>query len=224
MPSYCRALSRGILAMSNDLLTLTATQAARLIHTGQLSPLDLMEAYLDHIGSREPTVRAFVHFDPDQVRAVHRVGPARPAARHPHRGQGRAGHRRHAQPVRIADLGQTGSRGPTPPPSHGRAVPAPSSYGKTVTTEFATRKPGPTMNPANPAHTPGGSSSGSAAGVGAGLFPLAYGTQTAGSVIRPGRLLRRRRLQAQLRPDQPHRHEDHVGQPGHGWRYRSHGR
>jgi Asp-tRNA(Asn)/Glu-tRNA(Gln) amidotransferase A subunit family amidase len=59
------------------------------------------------------------------------------------------------------------------------------SYGKTVTTEFATRKPGPTMNPANPAHTPGGSSSGSAAGVGAGLFPLAYGTQTAGSVIRP---------------------------------------
>jgi Asp-tRNA(Asn)/Glu-tRNA(Gln) amidotransferase A subunit family amidase len=57
--------------------------------------------------------------------------------------------------------------------------------GKTVTTEFATRKPGPTMNPVNPAHTPGGSSSGSAAGVGAGLFPLAYGTQTAGSVIRP---------------------------------------
>ncbi len=57
--------------------------------------------------------------------------------------------------------------------------------GKTVTTEFATRKPGPTMNPANPAHTPGGSSSGSAAGVAAGLFPLAYGTQTAGSVIRP---------------------------------------
>jgi Asp-tRNA(Asn)/Glu-tRNA(Gln) amidotransferase A subunit family amidase len=57
--------------------------------------------------------------------------------------------------------------------------------GKTVTTEFATRSPGPTCNPVNPAHTPGGSSSGSAAGVGAGLFPLAYGTQTAGSVIRP---------------------------------------
>jgi Asp-tRNA(Asn)/Glu-tRNA(Gln) amidotransferase A subunit family amidase len=54
-----------------------------------------------------------------------------------------------------------------------------------VTTEFATRKPGPTMNPVNPDHTPGGSSSGSAAGVAAGLFPLAYGTQTAGSVIRP---------------------------------------
>jgi Asp-tRNA(Asn)/Glu-tRNA(Gln) amidotransferase A subunit family amidase len=57
--------------------------------------------------------------------------------------------------------------------------------GKTVTTEYATRKPGPTGNPHNLAHTPGGSSSGSAAGVAAGFFPLAYGTQTAGSVIRP---------------------------------------
>jgi Asp-tRNA(Asn)/Glu-tRNA(Gln) amidotransferase A subunit family amidase len=57
--------------------------------------------------------------------------------------------------------------------------------GKTVTTEFATRKPGPTTNPHNAAHTPGGSSSGSAAGVGAGFFPLAFGTQTAGSIIRP---------------------------------------
>ena len=57
--------------------------------------------------------------------------------------------------------------------------------GKTVTTEFATRHPGPTINPHNPAHTPGGSSSGSAAGVAAGYFPFAYGTQTAGSVIRP---------------------------------------
>ncbi|MFC7552105.1 amidase family protein [Pseudoroseomonas wenyumeiae] len=57
--------------------------------------------------------------------------------------------------------------------------------GKTVTTEFATRHPGPTTNPHNPAHTPGGSSSGSAAGVAAGFFPLAFGTQTGGSVLRP---------------------------------------
>jgi Asp-tRNA(Asn)/Glu-tRNA(Gln) amidotransferase A subunit family amidase len=57
--------------------------------------------------------------------------------------------------------------------------------GKTVTTEFATRQPGPTANPVNPAHTPGGSSSGSAAGVADGFFPLAFGTQTAGSIIRP---------------------------------------
>jgi Asp-tRNA(Asn)/Glu-tRNA(Gln) amidotransferase A subunit family amidase len=57
--------------------------------------------------------------------------------------------------------------------------------GKTVTTEFAYFEPGPTRNPYNPEHTPGGSSSGSAASVGAGLCPLALGTQTIGSVIRP---------------------------------------
>ena len=57
--------------------------------------------------------------------------------------------------------------------------------GKTVTTEFAYFEPGPTRNPQDPAHTPGGSSSGSAAAVAAGLVPLAIGTQTIGSVIRP---------------------------------------
>lgn len=57
--------------------------------------------------------------------------------------------------------------------------------GKTATTEFAYFAPAPTVNPLNPAHTPGGSSSGSAAGVAAGFFTLALGTQTVGSVIRP---------------------------------------
>jgi Asp-tRNA(Asn)/Glu-tRNA(Gln) amidotransferase A subunit family amidase len=57
--------------------------------------------------------------------------------------------------------------------------------GKTVTTEFAYYEPGPTRNPHNPDHTPGGSSSGSAAAVAAGFCPLAIGTQTIGSVIRP---------------------------------------
>src|SRR5881398_2304129 len=57
--------------------------------------------------------------------------------------------------------------------------------GKTVTTEFAYRQPGKTRNPWNPAHTPGGSSSGSAAAVAAGFVPAAIGTQTLGSVIRP---------------------------------------
>jgi Asp-tRNA(Asn)/Glu-tRNA(Gln) amidotransferase A subunit family amidase len=57
--------------------------------------------------------------------------------------------------------------------------------GKTVTTEFAYFPPGPTTNPHNPAHTPGGSSSGSAAAVAAGMSPLALGTQTIGSIIRP---------------------------------------
>src|SRR5690606_18990353 len=57
--------------------------------------------------------------------------------------------------------------------------------GKTVTAEYAFREPGPTRNPANLAHTPGGSSSGSAAAVAAGMVPLALSTQTGGSIIRP---------------------------------------
>lgn len=57
--------------------------------------------------------------------------------------------------------------------------------GKTVTTEFAYFEPGPTRNPHNLKHTPGGSSSGSAAAVAAGIVPLAFGTQTIGSIIRP---------------------------------------
>src|SRR5260370_42252979 len=57
--------------------------------------------------------------------------------------------------------------------------------GKTVTTEFATFHPGPTCNPRNPTHTPGGSSSGSAAAVADWMVPLAFGSQTAGSIIRP---------------------------------------
>ncbi|GLS28894.1 Asp-tRNAAsn/Glu-tRNAGln amidotransferase A subunit [Mesorhizobium albiziae] len=57
--------------------------------------------------------------------------------------------------------------------------------GKTVTTEFAFLQPADTRNPRNPAHTPGGSSSGSAAAVAAGMVPIAIGTQTGGSVIRP---------------------------------------
>ncbi|MEV4623560.1 amidase [Asanoa sp. NPDC049573] len=57
--------------------------------------------------------------------------------------------------------------------------------GKTVTAEFASVDPGPTRNPHDPAHTPGGSSSGSAAAVAAGMVPIALGSQTLGSVIRP---------------------------------------
>src|SRR5437899_3106531 len=63
----------------------------------------------------------------------------------------------------------------------GRAV----IMGKTVTTEFAPRTPGKTRNPHNAGHTPGGSSSGSAAAVAAGMVPLALGSQTTGSTIRP---------------------------------------
>ena len=73
--------------------------------------------------------------------------------------------------------------------------------GKTVTTEFATRTPGKTRNPHNPAHTPGGSSSGSAAAVAAGMVPLALGSQTDGSTIRPASYCGVYGLQADARPD-----------------------
>jgi Asp-tRNA(Asn)/Glu-tRNA(Gln) amidotransferase A subunit family amidase len=170
--------------MSKELLSLTATQAVRLIHAGKLRPEALMDAYLDHIARRDPGVLAFAHFDPDQARAA--SASARPG---PLQGI----------PIGAKDVLDTADM----PSQYGspiwtswqpRADSAPVAWareaggvviGKTVTTEFATRKPGATMNPVNAAHTPGGSSSGSAAGVGAGLFPLAYGTQTAGSVIRP---------------------------------------
>jgi Asp-tRNA(Asn)/Glu-tRNA(Gln) amidotransferase A subunit family amidase len=170
--------------LPGDLCSLTASRAARLMREGELRKEALMDAYLDRIARLEPQIRAFVDFTPDQARratAAARPGPL------------------HGIPVGIKDVLDTADM----PSQYGspiwrdwqpKADSAPVAwvkaaggvpYGKTVTTEFATRKPGPTMNPVNPAHTPGGSSSGSAAGVGAGLFPLAYGTQTAGSVIRP---------------------------------------
>jgi Asp-tRNA(Asn)/Glu-tRNA(Gln) amidotransferase A subunit family amidase len=159
-------------------------QATRLIHDGKLRPEALMDAYLDRIASRNPSVEAFAHFDAAHARAAASAAPKGPL-------QG--------IPIGVKDVldtadmpSQYGSpiwtgwqpRSDAAPVAWARAAGG-VAIGKTVTTEFATRKPGATMNPVNPAHTPGGSSSGSAAGVGAGLFPLAYGTQTAGSVIRP---------------------------------------
>jgi Asp-tRNA(Asn)/Glu-tRNA(Gln) amidotransferase A subunit family amidase len=56
--------------MSSDLISLTAKQAVRLIHAGELRPEALIDAYLDHIAHRDPTVRAFTHFDPAEARAA----------------------------------------------------------------------------------------------------------------------------------------------------------
>ena len=77
------------------------------------------------------------------------------------------------------------------------------SLGKTVTTEFATADPSPTRNPWNTAHTPGGSSSGSAAAVAARMIPAALGSQTGGSTLRPGSIQWYCRAQTHLRPHQP---------------------
>ena len=172
------------MSRSSDPWQMTATQAVRLIQDGTLHPRDLIESCLARIAELEPSIRAFTCFDADYARS--QAAGARPG---PLQGI----------PVGIKDVLDTADM----PSEYGspiwkgwrpRADSAPVAwartagavpYGKTVTTEFATRKPGPTVNPANHAHTPGGSSSGSAAGVAAGFFPIAYGTQTAGSVIRP---------------------------------------
>ena len=170
--------------ISSDLHQLTATEATRRMRSGRLHPMGLMQACLARIAEREPTVRAFAWFDADT---------ALTGAQSPLPGP------LHGLPIGVKDVLDTADM----PSEYGspiwsgwrpRADAACVAWaraagavvtGKTVTTEFATRRPGPTTNPANPGHTPGGSSSGSAAGVAAGFFPLAYGTQTAGSVIRP---------------------------------------
>ena len=167
-----------------DPARLTATEAARLIREEKLRPEALMEACLARIAEREASVRAFAWFDAaaaSKAAAAARPGPL------------------HGLPVGVKDVLDTADM----PSEYGspiwsgwrpRADAAAVAWaraaggvviGKTVTTEFATRKPGPTRNPHNLGHTPGGSSSGSAAGVAECFFPLAYGTQTAGSVIRP---------------------------------------
>src|SRR5258708_12152452 len=85
--------------------------------------------------------------------------------------------------------------------------------GKTTTTAFASRDPTATLNPHNPAHTPGGSSSGSAAAVSAGMIPLALGTQTRGSGVPPAALLARAPLKTTLSllpPPPPERYFFHL--------------
>lgn len=167
-----------------DPFRLTATDAAARIRAGTLHAAALMEACLDRIAAREGAVHAFAWFDAQAARDGARA--AGPGALH-------------GLPVGVKDLIATADM----PTAYGsviwqgfrpRADAAAVAWtraaggvviGKTVTTEFANRTPGPTANPHNLAHTPGGSSSGSAAGVADFFFPLAFGSQTAGSVIRP---------------------------------------
>jgi amidase len=146
-----------------------------------------VQASLDRIAEREPVVKAWVHLDKELALRQARAADA-----------AKGGVLR-GVPIGAKDIIDTHDM----PTGHNSAiftgkVPFGDAacialcrsanaviMGKTVTTEFANRHPGPTTNPHNPAHTPGGSSSGSAAAVGDGHVPLAFGTQTGGSVIRP---------------------------------------
>jgi Asp-tRNA(Asn)/Glu-tRNA(Gln) amidotransferase A subunit family amidase len=167
---------------------LTATEAASRIDAGNLTAEALIASCIERIEAREDAVRAWKHFDPEaaltQARALDRGGNQGPI---------------HGIPFGAKDIIDTS----TMPTGHGSpiyeghqpAIDAPCValslqsggvlMGKTVSTEFASRHPGATRNPHNPAHTPGGSSSGSGAAVTDSMVPFAFGTQTGGSVIRP---------------------------------------
>jgi len=171
-----------------ELNQLSAAVAARRIAAGQLKSEDLVRACLDRIKSRDAEVRAWVDFDPAPALAQARAADSR---------------REHGPlagiPVGVKDVLDTADL-PTQcnsPIYQGYRPLADAAcvalarragglvLGKTVTTEFASRSPGATRNPHNLEYSPGGSSSGSAAAVADFMVPLALGTQTGGSVIRP---------------------------------------
>ncbi len=178
--------------MSADLTALPCTEAAARIAKGDLTSQALVTAYLDRIAEMEPSIRAWAFVDREL--ALERAREADQAVT-ASRGVGPL----HGVPVGLKDIIDTADM----PTEHGSAAfkgrrPEADAVcvtalrragaivlGKTVTTELANLTPSHTRNPVNPAHTPGGSSAGSAAAVGAGMVPLAVGTQTGGSVIRP---------------------------------------
>lgn len=178
--------------MASELQPVTALELAAAIRDGRTTALAATEACLARIAEREPEVQAFAFLDPDHARAQAR-------ALDDARKRGRPLGPLHGLPVGIKDIIDTSDM----PTEHGTVLHAgrrPRTdatvvarlraagaviLGKTVTTELAVYSPNQTRNPHDPSRTPGGSSSGSAAAVAAGMVPLALGTQTNGSVIRP---------------------------------------
>ncbi|MGE0874951.1 MAG: amidase [Burkholderiales bacterium] len=177
---------------ASQLNQLSATDAARAIRDGAISSEQLVEACLARVREADPVVQAWAHLDPE-----HALAQAR--ARDQDRREGRPTGPLHGIPVGVKDImdtldyptedGTVLHAGRTP--EHDATVVAllraagAVVLGKTVTTECAYFAPGKTRNPHNPEHTPGGSSSGSAAAVASGMVPLALGSQTNGSTIRP---------------------------------------
>ena len=168
--------------------TLSASEAVRQIAAKKITSQALVRDCLDRIEAREGDVQAWAFLDREAA-----LRQARAADAGPSRGL------LHGLPVGVKDLIDTADM-PTTYGSpiysaHRPAWDAPCValtraaggiiLGKTVTTEFAVMHPGKTRNPHNTGHTPGGSSSGSAAAVADCMAPLAFGTQTAGSIIRP---------------------------------------
>jgi Asp-tRNA(Asn)/Glu-tRNA(Gln) amidotransferase A subunit family amidase len=178
-----------------DLFRLTASEASRLIAKREISSEELVKSCLGRIRGREPAVQAWAHLDEGLALTAARAADAVLAANRPEPPRGPL----HGIPFAVKDVIDSADL----PTEYGSEIfkghrPAKDAacvtamkqagailLGKTVATEFATYRPGKTRNPHNPAHTPGGSSSGSGAAVGDGMVPLAFGNQTAGSHIRP---------------------------------------
>jgi Asp-tRNA(Asn)/Glu-tRNA(Gln) amidotransferase A subunit family amidase len=169
-------------------IPISATEAAAAIAAGKLTSEALVAACLERIEEREDDVRAWAYIDPQLA-----LEQARQRDREPARS------RLHGIPVGVKDVIDTCDM----PTEYGSPIyrghrPACDAacvaqvrelggviLGKTVSTEFATRHPNKTRNPRNFEHTPGGSSSGSAAAVADGMVPVAFGTQTSSSIVRP---------------------------------------
>lgn len=175
--------------MHNDHINqLSLLDMSQAVHNGRLRPSQIVEACIERIAQREPQVQAWESLD---------TAAALEQARHldtlPPKGL------LHGLPIGVKDTIDTvdfpTGRGSPIYSGHRTSWDASSVallkraggliLGKTVTTEFAYFRPGKTANPHNLAHTPGGSSSGSAAAVADFMVPAALGTQTAGSLIRP---------------------------------------
>ncbi len=173
---------------NRDILAMTARQLASAVTGGRITARSVAEAHLERIAEVDGPVMAWQHLDPAQVRSR--------ADRLDERGARGA---LAGVPLGVKDMIETADM----PTGYGTRFydgfqplwDAPCVQiatdagalvmGKTVSTELAMASPNKTRNPHNPAHTPGGSSSGSCAAVAAGMVPLAFGTQTSGSVIRP---------------------------------------
>ncbi len=171
-----------------DITALSACDLAARLRARTLRASDVVEAYLARIDALDGELHAWAHVAPDRVRAQARALDS-----------GAVAGPLHGVPVAVKDIIDTLDL----PTEYGSAIyrghrPAADAHcvaavraagaivlGKTVTTELAFLAPGPTVNPHDHAHTPGGSSSGSAAAVAARMVPFAFGTQTGGSIVRP---------------------------------------
>jgi Asp-tRNA(Asn)/Glu-tRNA(Gln) amidotransferase A subunit family amidase len=179
-----RIEAMNIHALRTSERALHALELARRIEAGELTPAAVLESCERAIAAREAEIGAFTAVDLPRAKKSAASSPAG-ALR--------------GLPVGVKDIFDTVDF----PTEYGSSIYAghrPRTdaalvsqirrasgvlLGKTVTTEFAHMHPGKTRNPRNPQHTPGGSSSGSAAAVGAGMIPIAIGSQTGGSVVRP---------------------------------------